>query len=254
MMSQNQLNLNTKRAKVIAIASGKGGVGKTSLTLNMSVTLAKQGKKVLILDADLGLGNVDVQLGVTPKKDLSHVIAGTARLQDAITPTPLGFDIIAGRSGSDTLPFLTNMERHNVVKELSSIAEKYDYIFLDIAAGVGDEILVFARFADYTALIATPDPSSITDAYAVIKLLKLRHDITNCKIIVNQAGSEVDALRTYEKLKIATERFLQIDTPLIGYVTNDTNYMQAVRMQKLVVDAFAHLNIARLIENVASKL
>jgi|TARA_Y100001960_G_scaffold329945_1_gene422619 flagellar biosynthesis protein FlhG len=253
-MSQNQLNLKQNRGKIIAIASGKGGVGKTSLTLNMSRTLAKQGKRVLILDGDLGLGNVDVQLGLTPSKDLSHVIAGSAKLQDVIMKTPLGFDIIPGRSGSDTLPFLTNIERHNVVKELLEIAQNYDYILLDIAAGVGDEILVFARFADYTALIATPDPSSITDAYAVIKMLKLRHDITNCKIIINQATSEVDALRTYEKLKIATDRFLQIDTPLVGYVTQDTNYMQAVRMQKLTVDAFAHLNIARLIENVASKL
>lgn len=253
-MSQTQLNLNTNRAKIVAIASGKGGVGKTSLTLNISRTLAKKGKKVLVLDADLGLGNVDVQLGVTPTKDLSHVIAGTARLHETILKTELGFDIIPGRSGSDTLPFLTNVERHGIVKELNDIADHYDYIFLDIAAGVGDEILVFSRIADYTALVATPDPSSITDAYAVIKMLKLRHDITNCKIIINQATSEVDALRTFEKLKIATERFLQIDTPLIGYVTQDTNYMQAVRMQKLVVDAFGHLNIARLIENVALKL
>ena len=253
-MSQNQLNLSKNRGKIIAIASGKGGVGKTSLTLNISRTLAKKGKKVLVLDADLGLGNVDVQLGLTPSKDLSHVIAGNCLLHETILKTKLGFDIIPGRSGSDTLPFLTNMDRHNIVKQLSDIADHYDYIFLDIAAGVGDEILVFARIADYTALIATPDPSSITDAYAVIKMLKLRHDITNCKIIVNQATSEVDALRTYEKLKIATERFLQINTPLIGYVTQDTNYMQAVRMQKLTVDAFGHLNIARLIENVATKL
>lgn len=253
-MSQTQLNLNINKAKIIAIASGKGGVGKTSLTLNMSRTLAKKGKKVLVLDGDLGLGNVDVQLGVTPNKDLSHVMAGTANLHEIILKTDLGFDIIPGRSGSDTLPFLTNIERHGIVKELGDIAEHYDYIFLDIAAGVGDEILVFSRIADYTALIATPDPSSITDAYAVIKMLKLRHDITNCKIIINQATSEVDALRTYEKLKIATERFLQLDTPLIGYVTQDTNYMQAVRMQKLTVDAFSHLNIARLIENIALKL
>tara|TARA_Y100001960_G_scaffold327401_1_gene413703 strand:+ start:4126 stop:4887 length:762 start_codon:yes stop_codon:yes gene_type:complete len=253
-MSQTQLNLNTNRAKIIAIASGKGGVGKTSLTLNMSRTLAKKGKKVLVVDGDLGLGNVDVQLGISPNRDLSHVISGQAALHEAIFKTDLGFDIIPGRSGSDTLPFLTNVERHDIVKQLADIAEHYDYIFLDIAAGVGDEILVFARIADYTALVATPDPSSITDAYAVIKMLKLRHDITNCKIIVNQAASEVDALRTYEKLKIATERFLQIDTPLIGYVTQDTNYMQAVRMQKLTVDAFGHLNIARLIENIAAKL
>lgn len=253
-MSQTQLNLNTQRGKVIAIASGKGGVGKTSLTLNISRTLAKKGKKVVVLDADLGLGNVDVQLGLTPSQDLSHVINGQARLHEIILKTELGFDIIPGRSGSDSLPFLTNADRHGIVKQLGDIAEHYDYVFLDIAAGVGDEILVFSRVADYTALIATPDPSSITDAYAVIKMLKLRHDITNCKIIINQASSEVDALRTYEKLKIATERFLHIDTPLLGYVTQDMNYMQAVRMQKLTVDAFNHLNIARLIENVAMKL
>lgn len=254
-MLENQLNLNSSRkAKVIAIASGKGGVGKTSLTLNMARVLAKYGKRVLVLDADLGLGNVDIQLGINPDKDLSHVIAGRARLRDVIAQTELGFDIIPGRSGSETLPFLTNMERHNVVRELTEITNDYDYVFLDIAAGVGDEILVFARFADYTALIATPDPSSITDAYAVIKMLKVRHDITNCKIIVNQAASEVDALRTYEKLKVATERFLQINTPLIGYITQDTNYMTAVRMQKLTVDAFSHLNITRLIENVVNRL
>ena len=253
-MLDNQLNLPGSRGKVIAIASGKGGVGKTSLTLNMSRALAKQGKKVLILDADLGLGNVDVQLGITPDKDISHVIAKTATLEEVIITTDYGFDIIPGRNGSESLPFLTNIDRHGIVKEILTLANKYDYIFLDIAAGVGDEILTFARFADYTALIATPEPSSITDAYAVIKLLKLRHDITNCKIIVNQAASEVDALRTYEKLKLATERFLNLKVPMIGYVTSDTNYMAAVRMQKLTVEAFAHLNIARLIENVANKL
>jgi flagellar biosynthesis protein FlhG len=253
-MLENQLNLPNSRAKVIAIASGKGGVGKTSLTLNMSRALAKQGKKVLVLDADLGLGNVDIQLGVTPDKDLSHVMSGAASLKEVIMHTDYDFDIIPGRSGSETLPFLTNMDRHNIVKEIMALSSEYDYVFLDIAAGVGDEILTFARFADYTLLVATPEPSSITDAYAVIKLLKLRHDISNCKIVINQATSEVDALRTYEKLKVATERFLNLQVPMIGYVTSDSNYMSALRMQKLAVDAYSHLNIARLIENVASKL
>lgn len=253
-MLDNQLNLPNSRAKVIAIASGKGGVGKTSLTLNMARVLSKQGKRVLILDADLGLGNVDVQLGITPDKDISHVMSGRASLKEVIMHTDYGFDVIPGRSGSETLPFLTNMDRHNIVKEIMTLASNYDYVFLDIAAGVGDEILTFAKFADYTALVATPEPSSITDAYAVIKLLKIRHDITNCKIIINQAASEVDALRTYEKLKVATERFLALKVPMIGYVTSDSNYMTALRMQKLAVDAFSHLNIARLIESVASKL
>lgn len=251
---QNQLNVNPNRSKIIAIASGKGGVGKTSFTLNLCRTLTKQGKRVLVFDADLGLGNIDVQLGLNPDQDLSQVVRGRAMLSEIITKTPLGFDIIPGRSGSEDLPFVTSLEQRNILKDLRTIAANYDVVFLDIAAGINEEVLSFARFADDTLMVVTPDPSSITDAYAVVKLLKNRHGIENCRIMVNQATSQLEGEQTFEKLHTAGKRFLGVHLPLIGIMPQEREYMTAVRMQKIAVDAFPHTKVAETFDAIARKV
>ncbi len=247
-----QININ--QTPIVAFASGKGGAGKTSTCLNFATSLAKKGKKVLVFDADFGLANIDVQLGITPSKDLSHVISGTATLEETITKSDRGFYVIPGRSGSENLPFINTLERRDILKKLRDLAGAFDVVFLDVAAGVGDEVLTFANFADTTLLVVTPDPSSITDAYAVIKLMKLRHEKTNCKVLVTQAGGEMEGKQTYEKLKKAAENFLKIEVPLLGVIPYDRQYAAAVKMQKLCVDAFPDSKASERIAQLALNL
>lgn len=253
------MNVNTERAllpttPIIAIASGKGGVGKTSLTLNLATTLAKQGKKVLVFDGDLGLGNVDVQLGLMPEQDLSHVMKGHAELEDILLESDKGFHILPGRSGSETLPFLNALQRRDVLKKLRNLSGAFDVVFLDIAAGVNDEVLGLTNFADKTAIVATPDPSSITDAYAVVKLLKNKFDKTNCQVLVNQAATSDEGQRTYEKLQKAAENFLNLELPLLGVVPYDRDYSASVKMQKLTVQAFPNSKATQAIDLITKKL
>lgn len=243
--------LDTKRALIVAVASGKGGVGKTSLTLNIARTLAKQGKKVLVFDADIGLANIDVQLGLAPGKDLSDVLQGKATIKEVIARAEQGFDVVPGRSGGEDLPFITGVERQQMLRQVQEVAANYDLILLDVAAGVSDEVLTFAKFADRTLLVVTPDPSSITDAYAVVKLLKLRHNVTNCTVLVNMAGGETEGKATYTKLKTAAEKFLNIPLPLTGIIVYDKAYSQAVRLQQLAVDAAQHLKLGEQLNVIA---
>lgn len=231
-------SIQTRKTPIIAFASGKGGVGKTGMCLNTAALLAKQGKKVLVFDGDLGLGNVDVQLGLAPEKDLSDVMEGTTALADIITPTSKGFSIIPGRSGSNKLPFLDALERRNILNDIMSIANMYDVVFLDIAAGINDEVLGFLNFADRTVLVVTPDPSSVTDAYAVVKMLKTKYDKATCEILVNNSGGEMEGKKTFEKMHIAAEKFLGVDLPLLGVIPHDRQYAAAVKMQELAVTTF----------------
>jgi flagellar biosynthesis protein FlhG len=254
MTTDTQLDLSPNSGRLLAIASGKGGVGKTSLTLNMARALAKQGKRVLVFDADLGLANVDVQLGVSPAHDLSDVIRGEKTLKEVITKTPAGFDIIAGRSGNEDLPFTTSLDRRNILRDLKDLTATYDVVMMDVAAGVGDDVLTFAQFAERTVLVVTPDPSSITDAYAVIKLLKVRHDSQNCTILVNQANGLTEGKKTYEKLKMAAAKFLGVEVRLLDVLEYDRNYSMAVRLQQLVVDAFPHTKASETMTQLARKL
>lgn len=233
-MTNEQLHMNT--TPIIAVASGKGGAGKTSFTLNLANMLTKAGKRVLVFDGDVGLANIDVQLGVSPGKDLSDAIQGYATISEIITKSQQGFDLIPGRSGFEKTPFMTALERKEILSQVRDAAVGYDVVLLDVAAGIDDEVMGLAKFADRTLLVVTPDPSSITDAYALIKLLKIRHDRENCEIVINQAGTEKEGLFTFSKLKTAAEKFLHVNVPLVGTVLYDREYSRAVKMQKLVTE------------------
>lgn len=242
------------RTPIIAIASGKGGAGKTSFTLNLCYQLARKGKRVLVFDADIGLANIDVQLGINTTKDLSDVVQGFATLEDIIAKSEKGFHLIPGRSGFEKQPFMTTLERRDILKKLRDLSGSYDFVFLDVAAGVDLEVLSFTKFSDKSILIVTPDPSSITDAYAVIKLLKTKHDKENCEVIINQAGSLPEGKSTYAKLRMAAEKFLKINLPLVGIVPYDRQYSSAVKMQQLTSIAFPNSESATAVENIADKL
>lgn len=247
-------NTTTHTTPIVAFASGKGGVGKTGLCLNFAHSLARMGKKVLVFDGDLGLANVDVQLAITPQKDLSDVLSGAATLADATTLAAPNLWVIPGRSAAGNLPFLNALERHNVLKDLRNLAENYDIVLLDIAAGVNDEVLSLAHFADRVALVTTPDPSSITDAYAMIKLMKNRYHKTHIEVLINQAGGMAEGKQTYTKLNTAAENFLKISLPLLGIIPYDRQYASAVKLQQIAAVAFPSGKVCNAIKEVAPSL
>ena len=241
-------------APIIAIASGKGGAGKTSFTLNLAHTLTKLGKRVLVFDADIGLANVDVQLGLNVQQDLSDVVAGRCKIEDIITLSDKGFSIIPGRSGFERSPFMTPLERRDILRSVRNLSDRFDVIFLDVAAGIDQDVLAFTTFADRTLLVVTPDPSSITDAYAVIKLMKTRHEKENCEILINQASGATEGKNTYGKLQTAAQKFLNVHVPLVGIIPYDKQYGQAVKLQKLATIAFPDCDSAKAIATVARGL
>ena len=239
---------------IVAIASGKGGAGKTSFTLNLAYTLSQYGKRVCVFDADIGLANVDVQLGIHVDADLGDVLAGKYEMADIITQSDKGFSIIPGHSGSTRAPFMTALERREILRGIRDIASQFDIILLDIAAGIDQDVLNFTKFADRTLLVVTPDPSSITDAYAVIKLMKKLHEKETCEVIINQAGSQTEGKNTFGKLQTASQKFLGVNIPLIGVIPYDKQYSSAVKMQKIASIAFPDADAVSAIQGIARQL
>lgn len=238
----------------IAFASGKGGVGKTSLALNTATLMAKQGKKVLLFDGDFGLANVDVQLGLNPEADLASVLNKTHTLADIVQHSLEGFDVIPGHSGAENLAFISQLDQQGIMEALTQLAAAYDVLLLDVPAGLDATVLSLCAYADTTCLVVTPDPSAITDGYAVIKLLLRRLDIQNVQLLVNRATSQKEGDLTVRKIQMAAEQFLGLHVPHLGTVPDDKDYAASVKRQQLAVTSFPNGSTAQALENIITKL
>ncbi len=238
----------------IALASGKGGVGKTSLALNMATLMAKQGQKVLLFDGDFGLANVDVQLGLNPAADLASVLNGTHKLPDIVQHTTQGFDVIPGHSGAENLAFISQLDQQGILADLSQLAATYDVLLLDVPAGLDATVLGLCAYADTTCLVVTPDPSAITDGYAVIKLLLRRLDVQNVQLIVNQASTQREGTLTARKIQAAAAQFLGLNVPHIGTVPYDKDYAASVKRQHLAVTTFPSGSTAQALADMIKQL
>jgi flagellar biosynthesis protein FlhG len=217
---------------VIAIASGKGGVGKTWLSITLAHALAAKGHRMLLFDGDLGLANIDVQLGLMPAHDIASVIAGKANLDDAInTYDRGGFDILAGRSGSGGLAALTPQKLKGLHEGLASVAGRYDLVILDLAAGLDQNLRLLAGLSGTCLVMTTDEPTALTDAYALIKVLTVAGRQGGISIVVNLATSHKDGERTYTTLLKACESFLKISPPLAGVVCRDDRVPETIRRQ-----------------------
>lgn len=224
--------------QVIAVASGKGGVGKTWFAVTLSQALARAGRRVLLFDGDLGLANVDVQLGLLPAHDLGSVIAGRIRLEEALSRVEGGaaargggFDVLAGRSGSGALAELGATTIARLAAGLRALAQGYDAVIVDLAAGIAADVTTLCALGGPVLVVLTEEPTSLTDAYALIKVLLGRYPGLDLRVVVNAASSRAEGERSYEALRRACTQFLGAAPPLLGVVRRDPRVREAIRHQ-----------------------
>ena len=244
-----------RRSKnIIAVASGKGGVGKTWFSVTLSHALTKAGKKVLVFVVDLGRANVDVQLGLMPRRDLNDVIRGRLSLDKVIQHYDDGnFDIIAGRSGQASLSALPSQRLAMLRDQLLEVSDQYDVVIVDLGAGVDRTVRMFSATAIHTLLVTTDEPTSLTDAYAFIKLGNAAGVSKNVSIVANVAASPAEGERTYKTLLKACENFLKLTPPLAGIIRQDPKVKDSIRHQTPILTRSPNSDAAEDVENIAVK-
>ncbi len=220
------IKIETKRMKVISVASGKGGVGKSNLSVNLSIALADIGYKVLLLDADLGLANVNILLGVIPKTNIFHVIQGKKKLYEVVLTVPQGIDIIAGASGFSELANLSGEVRKKFIRDLGKF-QSYDYLVIDTAAGLHSSVLSFIQASQEVIIITTPEPTAITDAYGIIKAI-VNLGFTNIKLVVNKVRNIMEGKKVSDRIIQIASQFLNVHINSLGYLYEDDAMVRAV--------------------------
>lgn len=243
-------------AKVLSITSGKGGVGKTHMTVNLGLALAQMGKRVLLLDGDLGLANINILLGFRPQRTLQEVVDGKAELGEVIVHDPLGIDIIPATSGVPEMTALTEEARLGLVSAFDQYANSYDYVLVDTAAGIGDNVLYFNVAAEEILVVIGPEPTSITDAYALIKVLATRSGRKEFDVVVNRAPRGSDGRSTFAQLATATDKFLDVSLKFLGSIAEDDAVPSAVREQRPFLERYpssrASLDVQKLAKRIAN--
>ena len=243
-----------QRATVVAITSGKGGVGKSNVAVNLAITLAGAGKRVTLLDADLGLANADVLCNVDLRTNLSHVIARKRELADVLIKAPGGFNLIGGASGLARMADLTDDDRQRLIEALGELETQADVILIDTGAGISPNVLSFTRAADHVLVVTTPEPTAITDAYAVVKVISRDASERRLSLLVNQARSPAEGRVVHERIAKVAKQFLGVSVLDAGYVLADENVQQAVRRRTPFVLGTPNCPAARCIEKLAMRL
>ena len=247
----SDLWLAPRPIQVIAITSGKGGVGKTSTSINLAVALANQGRKVMLLDADFGLANIDVLLGLQPAYNLAHVVNGERLLEEVIITGPAGIKIIPAASGVQAMARLSPAEHTGLINAFSEISTTPDVLLIDTAAGISDSVISFTCAAQEILVVACDEPASITNAYALIKVLNREHRLQRFHVLANMAHTAEEGRRLYEKLARATSRFLDVTLQFVGIVPYDDYLRQAVKKQSAVVACYPRSKSAMALMHLA---
>ncbi|GEK10295.1 MinD/ParA family protein [Pseudoalteromonas sp. McH1-7] len=239
--------------KVIAVTGGKGGVGKTNVSLNTAIAMGQQGQRVLVLDADLGLANCDVMLGLRVEKNLSHVLSGECELDEILVEGPAGIKIVPATSGSQNMVELTPAEHAGLIRAFSELNTQFDVLIVDTAAGISDMVLSFSRAAQDVLVVVCDEPTSITDAYALIKVLSREHGVYRFKIVANMVRSMREGQELFAKLSKVTDRFLDVALELVATVPFDENMRKSSRRQRAIVDLFPSSPAAVAIKGLATR-
>lgn len=240
--------------RIIAVASGKGGVGKTNLVVNLAIALAEMGQRVVIFDADLGLANVDVLVGVVPKYNLYDVLQGTKTISEIIVTGPAGVRIVPGGSGIQDLANLDYYQRERLVRSLKELEQDTDFLLVDTGAGISRNVLGFISAADEVIIVLTPEPTSLTDAYGVIKIMSKFKLHSEVHLVVNRVASAQEAQQTIGKMVTVVQKFLQIKVLPLGYIFDDKAVGKAVRKQEPFLLRFPDSAAAGSLRQLATNL
>ncbi len=250
--SSAELNMPTTR--VLSITSGKGGVGKTAVVSNVAISLAKQGKNVLIIDADLGLANVDVVLGLSPAYNLNHFFNGERTLEEVMVEGPHGVKILPAGSGVQQYTRLDGQLKMRLIDSLDALEEHFDVVLIDTEAGISDNVTYFNVAAQDILVVTTPEPTAITDAYALMKLLSTQYHQKRFLLAVNSVRSADEGLDVFEKLTMVSGRYLDIFLDYLGCIPYDKKMHESVRQQQVMVDLFPDHKVAKSFNTLAETL
>jgi flagellar biosynthesis protein FlhG len=254
-VSQEALSVLQKPVRVMAVSSGKGGVGKSNIVINLSLALDRMGLRVLIMDADLGLANIDVLLGLTPKYNMSHVLSGQKQLDEVLINGPFGVKIMPASSGVQELTNLTDDQKLLFLELLDSLETDIDVLLIDTGAGISDTVLYFNLAAHERIIVVTPEPTSLTDAYALIKVLYSKHGERHFRILVNSATEESIGKSIFGKLSKVADHFLDgLSLDYLGTIPHDKLVTKSVLQQKALLEAFPEAPAAKAFMQVANNI
>jgi len=240
--------------QVLAVTSGKGGVGKTNVSVNLATALARMGQQVMLMDADMGMANVDVLLGIHPKFNLSHVIEGTHSLQEIIVPGPSGIHVVPASSGVKRMAELGPRENAGLIHAFSELTLSLDTLIIDTAAGIGDSVVSFGRAAREVLVVVCDEPASLTDAYAMIKLLSKEYGVRRFHVIANMTHSPSEGQLLFQKIAAVCDRFLDVTLNFLGPVPFDEYLRRAVQRQQPVVQAYNASRSAQSFVQMAARI
>jgi flagellar biosynthesis protein FlhG len=239
--------------QVIAVTGGKGGVGKTSVAVNLATALAKLQRRVVLLDGDLGLANADVFLGLSPQYTLAHVLSGERTLDEVLLAAPQGFHLIPAAAGAANLAQLGAAENLGLIRAFSALAARLDMLIIDTAAGLSHSVLQFSQAAQHVLVILCDEPASITDAYALVKVLSRHHGVKRFRVLANQIRAPATGTELFQRFERVTTRFLDVTLEYAGEIPEDDCLRRAVRSQRPVVDEFPGSAATRAFKKLAAR-
>ncbi|MCY6370373.1 MinD/ParA family protein [Clostridium ganghwense] len=244
---------HSNACKIITVTSGKGGVGKSNFVVNLGITLQKMGKSVLIFDADVGMGNDDVLMGFLPKYNIYDIIFNEMKIEEVMIEGPFGIKLLPGGSGINRIEEISEVHRKKFLNKLASL-EGFDYILMDTGAGINRSVLGFIHCSDELIIITTPEPTSLTDAYSLMKAVTHFKIKSNAKVIINRVLDNREGKVTFDKFNNAAEKFLNLNLQYLGSINEDRRLIQAVREQKPFVVTYPNCEAAQDIRKVALSL